>query len=219
MAEKTPSPEKSALPRLLWFSHGEIDVDESFVVGVDFLRKVLKSLSSGSDKWWLEEESANSVVLGHCANSADNRHAAPLLIRVPKIAPRRICLHWTAQEVLGAPRVEDSEGIDRFWGPLMKLLAECYLSQRKAAKRKSLRKLKERRVTLEDCVRPDAQPLTKATQEFLMNHFLVNDFLDHSVHKVLSNEDGFITDGRGFAEPNSITKLTENTGRLSSRSL
>lgn len=159
MAQKTPTQKETAFLRLCSRLLGdrELDVDESFVVGVDFLHKVLKSLSSETDKWWVEEESANSVVLGHCANGRENAQVATLLIRVPKITPRRVCLHWTAQETvkkghhkLNARIVEDPEEIDRFWGPLRYLLAECYLWQRKVAKGKSLREVfkKTRRVTL-----------------------------------------------------------------------
>ena len=75
----------------------EIDIDEAFLVNVKFLRKVLKTISSGKNKWWVEKELAESVVFGHSGtDDSEMPQVAPLLIRYPKTSAGMVCLHWTA---------------------------------------------------------------------------------------------------------------------------
>jgi len=190
----------------------EIDLDEAFVVNVNFLRKVFKTISSGKHKWWVEKEVAESVVFGHSGtDDSEMPQVAPLLIRYPKISAGMVCLHWTAQEPVQSGQytydgrtVDDPAEINRFRRPLEKWLATYYLRQQEKARVDSLvyrrLKLKERPVTLEDCIRSDERHLSKATQKIMMMEFLSMDGALYEPHEVLSNEDGFITDGRGFAE-------------------
>jgi len=189
----------------------EIDIDEAFVVNVKFLRKVLKTISSGKDKWWIEKELAESMVFGHSgAEDAEMPQVAPLLIRFPKISEGMVCLHWTAWETAQSGQytqdgrtVDDPEEIERFWRPLEGWLAKYYSQRQRSARLKSLVNrrvtLKERPVTLEDFIRSDEQRLTKATQKLMMREFLAGDGF-YTPHKVLSNQDGSITDGRSFAQ-------------------
>jgi hypothetical protein len=190
----------------------EIDIDEAFLVNVKFLRKVLKTISSGKNKWWVEKELAESVVFGHSGtDDSEMPQVAPLLIRYPKTSAGMVCLHWTAWKIVQQGQytcegrtVDDPEEIDRFFRPLERWLAQYYLQQRRRARQDSLvyrdLTLKQRSVTLEDCIRSDEEHLTKATQKLMMREFLVGDDIFYTPHKVLSNEDGFITDGRGFAK-------------------
>ena len=190
----------------------EIDIDEAFLVNVKFLCKVLKTISSEQSKWWVEKELADSVVFGHSGtDDAEMPQVAPLLIRYPKTSAGMVCLHWTASKIVQKGQytcdgrtVDDPEEIDRFFRPLERWLAKYYLQQRRRARQDSLLyrtlTLKERSVTLEDCIRSDKEHLTKATQKLMMREFLVGDDIFYTPHKVLSNEDRFITDGRGFAK-------------------
>ncbi len=50
--------------------------------------------------------------------------------------------------------------------------------------------LKERPVTLEDCIRSDERHLSKATQKTMMMEFLSMDGALYEPHEILSNEDG-----------------------------
>ena len=165
----------------------EIDIDEAFVVNIKFLRKVLKTISSGKDKWWVEKELAESMVFGHSgADDAEMPQVAPLLIRYPKISAGMVCLHWTAWKTVQAGQyrydgrtVDDPAEIDRFFRPLEKWLAKYYLHQQEKARLNSLVyrevKLKERPVTLEDCIRSDDQHLSNTTQKIMMMEFLSMD--------------------------------------------
>lgn len=190
----------------------EIDIDEAFLVNVKFLRKVLKTISSEKNKWWVEKEFAESVVFGHSGtDDSEMPQVAPLLIRYPKTSAGMVCLHWTAWTTLQAGQyrydgrtVDDPAEIDRFLRPLERWLAKYYLQQKRRARQDSLvyreLTLKQRSVTLEDCIRSDERHLSKATQKTMMMEFLSMDGALYEPHEILSNEDGFITDGRGFAQ-------------------
>lgn len=216
MADKKDTPKK---PRAQHFvdlvmrgGDIEIDIDEAFVVSVKFLPKVLKTISSGENKWWIEKELADSVVLGHSGtDDAEMPQVAPLLIRYPKTSAGMVCLHWTAWKTLQAGQyrydgrtVDDPAEIDRFFRPLENWLAKYYLRQQEKARLNSLvyreLKLRERPVTLEDCIRSDDRHLSNTTQKIMMMEFLSMDAAFYEPHEILSNEDGFITDGRLFAK-------------------
>ena len=190
----------------------EIDIDEAFLVNVTFLRKVLKTISSDKNKWWVEKELAESVVFGHSGtDDPEMPQVAPLLIRYPKTSAGMVCLHWTAWNIVQKGQytcdgrtVDDPEEIERFFRPLERWLAQYYSQRQESARLKSLVHrvvtLKERPVALEDCIRSDEWHLSKATQKIMMMEFLSMDGALYEPHKILSNEDNFITDGRGFAE-------------------
>ena len=125
MADKKDTPKKPRAQRFvdLVMRGGdiEIDIDEAFVVSTNFLRKVLKTISSGKNKWWVEKELAESVVFGHSGtDDAEMPQVAPLLIRYPKTSAGMVCLHWTAWKTLQAGQyrydgrtVDDPAEIDR----------------------------------------------------------------------------------------------------------
>jgi hypothetical protein len=126
---------------------------------------------------------------------------APLLIRYPKTSEGMVCLHWTAWKTLQAGQyrydgrtVDDPAEIDRFFRPLERWLAKYYLHQREKTRLESLVHrvvtLKERPVTLEDCIRSDERHLSKATQKTMMMEFLSMDGALYEPHEILSNEDG-----------------------------
>lgn len=223
MADKRDAPKKSTGKRFfdLVMRGGdiEIDIDEAFLVNVKFLRKVLKTISSEQSKWWVEKELAEFVVFGHSGtDDPEMPQVAPLLIRYPKTSAGMVCLHWTAWKIVQQGQytcdgrtVDDPEEIERFFRPLERWLARYYLQQRRRAKQDSLLHrtltLEERSVTLEDCIRSDDQHLSKATQKLMMMEFLTTDNIFYSADEVMSNEGGFITDGRGFAK--AFRELTE----------
>ena len=190
----------------------EIDIDEAFLVNVKFLCKVLKTISSEQNKWWVEKELADSVVFGHSGtDDSEMPQVAPLLICYPKTSAGMVCLHWTAWKIVqkgqytyNGRTVGDPAEVDRFWLPLEKSLAHSYWEKREKARVDSSMyrrfTLKERPVKLEDCIRSDERHLSKVTQKTMMMEFLSMDEIRYQPHEILSNKDGFITDGRGFAE-------------------
>ena len=101
----------------------EIDIDEAFLVNVRFLRKVLKTISSEKNKWWVEKELAESVVFGHRGtDDPEMPQVAPLLIRYPKTSAGMVCLHWTAWNIVqkgqytyNGRTVGDPAEVDRYF--------------------------------------------------------------------------------------------------------
>lgn len=111
-------------------------VDQAFVVSVRALRAILKEISTDGQRWWMEEDNEQSVVIGY---NASVEGFNDVLVEFPKIAKvplflnadgEIVCLYPVSRRVVqgGLYKKDDKVLLDEvrdwetFWPPIRRAL-------------------------------------------------------------------------------------------------
>lgn len=186
----------------------DIGVRQTFVVGVDFLREVLQNLSSGKERWWIEKESATSVIFGHDRpEDEETPQLSPTLISIAKVDEDTICL-FTSQKIVkpGIYRYkrrkirDEALDLDRSWEPLKRALLKQDRRERlQRAQERLHQRLKSGSLpTWEDCLLRDNETRRRKIDAKMLQRLMTSDEIDYSPDRVLANEEKRIADVREF---------------------
>ena len=180
----------------------DIGIDKAFVVSVNLLKKALRVISSEKNrKWWVAKERDKSVLVSYRGpDEGGTSNGTAASVSFLKFSDGGVCLYIPWGQKIDCK----AEHFEEFWRPLQEQLAFEYARQQTKLNNQLLvHQVVERKqplATLDDCIRFDDQRLTNEIQKVMMAEFLARDSAYYTPHKVLTNEDGAIKDGRLFTE-------------------